>query len=88
MYMYFNYFLRLEMEFRRSYFESFSFYDFEEICGLIRRMFGFVRSSFFRRRIKYKRNNFKDSREFNLFFEIFFSSDLVFVLEGNICIKL
>lgn len=88
MYMYFNYFLRLEMELRRSHSESLSLHDLEEIRGSTRRMSGSARSSFFRRRTKHKRNNSKDSREFNSFSETSLSSDSVPVLEGNTCIKL
>lgn len=71
------------MELRRSYSESLSLHDLEEIRGSTRRMSGSARSSFFRRKAKHKRNNSKDSREFNSFSETSLSSDSVPVLEGN-----
>lgn len=72
---------KLEMELRRSHSESLSLHDLEEIRGSTRRMSGSARSSFFRRRTKHKRNNSKDSREFNSFSETSLSSDSVPVLE-------
>ncbi|XP_061197090.1 disks large homolog 5-like isoform X2 [Saccostrea echinata] len=72
---------KLEMELRRSYSESLSLHDLEEIRGSTRRMSGSARSSFFRRKAKHKRNNSKDSREFNSFSETSLTSDSVPVLE-------
>lgn len=71
-----------DYELKRSYSESLSLYDLEEPRGSTRRGSGSARSSFFRRKGKHKRNNSKDSREFNSFSDASLNSDSVPILDG------
>ncbi|KAK3089838.1 hypothetical protein FSP39_006961 [Pinctada imbricata] len=70
-----------DYELKRSYSESLSLHDPEEPRGSTRRGSGSARSSFFRRKGKHKRNNSKDSREFNSFSDASLNSDSVPILD-------